>query len=57
MPFAYTVQLNEQVQALVDLFPVRFTGFSTIFNRLVELWSKYKCSALALAQRKGSAKV
>jgi len=28
------MQLNKQVQALlVDLFPVRFTDFSTIFNR------------------------
>jgi len=50
---------------MVDLFPVRFTCFSAIFNRfgldksLVELWSKYRLqrSALAFAQRKGSAKV
>jgi len=44
---------------LVDLFPVKFTGFPPFFNRLVELWSKYRLvrSGLVLAQRKGSAKV
>jgi len=32
---------------------------SAIFNRLIELWSKYRLERLALlwAQRKGSAKV